>query len=121
VADFASQAVVCHAIHQAFADDPIIAEEDSKALRQPDQAALLQKVTTHVGAVEASATSEDVCRWIDYGGAQDYSERFWTLDPIDGTKGFLRKEQYAIALALIVQGKIEVALLGCPNLQVRHD
>ena len=31
---------------------------------------------------------EQVCRWIDHGGGSHYSERFWTLDPIDGTKGF---------------------------------
>ena len=49
-------------------------------------------------------------------GAQEYSDRFWTLDPIDGTKGFLRSQQYAIALALIVDGEIVVAALGCPNL-----
>ena len=48
--------------------------------------------------------SEQVCRWIDHGGGSQYSERFWTLDPIDGTKGFLRGEQYAVALALIVDG-----------------
>jgi 3'-phosphoadenosine 5'-phosphosulfate (PAPS) 3'-phosphatase len=29
--------------------------------------------------------------------------RFWTVDPIDGTKGFLRGEQYAVAVALIDQ------------------
>jgi 3'(2'), 5'-bisphosphate nucleotidase len=28
----------------------------------------------------------------------------------------LRQEQYAVSLALIVEGRIEVALLGCPNL-----
>jgi HAL2 family 3'(2'),5'-bisphosphate nucleotidase len=59
---------------------------------------------------------EQVCRWIDHGGGSRYSERFWTLDPIDGTKGFLRGEQYAIALALIVDGRIAVAALACPNL-----
>ncbi len=58
----------------------------------------------------------EVCDWIDRGGASEYSPRFWTLDPIDGTKGFLRKEQYAISLALIVNGVIEVGVLGCPNM-----
>ena len=45
-----------------------------------------------------------------------YSDRFWTLDPVDGTKGFLRGQQYAIALALIIDGQIQVAALACPNL-----
>jgi 3'(2'), 5'-bisphosphate nucleotidase len=38
------------------------------------------------------------------------------LDPIDGTKGFLRGGQYAVCLALIVDGKVKVGVLGCPNL-----
>jgi len=121
VADFASQAVVCKAIREAFADDPIIAEEDAKALREGDQSALLGKVVEHVGAVEPGVAAEDVCGWIDFGGAKDPAPRLWTLDPIDGTKGFLRKEQYAISLALIVDGRIEAAILACPNLSVRHD
>ena len=41
------------------------------------------------------------------------------LDPIDGTKGFLRGEQYAVALALIVGGEVAVAALACPNLHFR--
>ena len=40
----------------------------------------------------------------------------WTLDPIDGTKGFLRGEQYSVCLALIVDAKVELGVIGCPNL-----
>ena len=116
VADFGSQALVCRAIREAFPNDPIIAEEDSEALQTGDNAHLLEKVVAEVSAVRPGTGTETVCEWIDFGGAQDYSERFWTLDPIDGTKGFLRSQQYAIALALIVEGEIVVAALGCPNL-----
>jgi len=42
----------------------------------------------------------------------------WTLDPIDGTKGFLRGEQYAVCLALIVDARVELGVIGCPNLPV---
>jgi len=42
--------------------------------------------------------------------------RFWTLDPIDGTKGFLRGDQYAVALALVDNGRVQIGVLGCPNL-----
>jgi 3'(2'), 5'-bisphosphate nucleotidase len=38
------------------------------------------------------------------------------LDPIDGTKGFLRGDQYAVALALLVEGQVVVGALGCPTL-----
>lgn len=117
VADFASQAVVCKAIREAFDADPIIGEEDAAELREDGNAALREKVVANVGSIHPGASTDDVCGWIDAGGASDYSPRFWTLDPIDGTKGFLRKEQYAIALALIVDGHIVVSALGCPNLE----
>ncbi len=50
----------------------------------------------------------------NYGGGA--KGRFWTLDPIDGTKGFLRGEQYAVCLALVIDGKVQLAVQGCPNL-----
>ena len=43
----------------------------------------------------------------------------WTLDPIDGTKGFLRGGQYAVCLALIVDGQVVLGVIGCPNLPVK--
>jgi 3'(2'), 5'-bisphosphate nucleotidase len=116
VADFGSQALVCRALHDAFPDDPIIAEEDSAELRQND--ALLERVVGHVQGQRPDADGAAVCQWIDYGGAKASSPRFWTLDPIDGTKGFLRSEQYAIALALVVEGEVTVGALACPNLPV---
>jgi len=41
------------------------------------------------------------------------------LDPIDGTKGFLRGGQYAVALALMADGRPQIGLLGCPELDLR--
>ena len=118
VADFASQAVVCRALAEAFPNDPVIGEEDAAALREGPQAALLGKVAEHVRAVAPDADERSVCQWIDHGGASAHAQRYWTLDPIDGTKGFLRNEQYAVALALLVDGEIKVGVLGCPNLPV---
>lgn len=116
VADFGSQALVCRRLEEVFMGDPVIGEEDSADLREPAGEATLAKVVNHVRELVPDADAEQVCAWIDRGGAKEYSPRFWTLDPIDGTKGFLRKMQYAISLALIVEGRIEVAVLGCPNL-----
>ena len=116
IADFGSQAVVCRVIGDAFPNDPIIAEEDSTELQNEDNVPFLHLIHDEVCRECVHASTEQICRWIDRGGHQDYSHRFWTLDPIDGTKGFLRKEQYAISLALIVDGRIELGVLGCPNL-----
>lgn len=120
VADFASQALVGEMLEAAFPDDPLVAEEDSRALseaRQPDQ---LQAVTRFVQSELGDVDRDEVCAWIDRGNDEP-SERFWTLDPIDGTKGFLRGDQYVTALALIVDGELIVAALGCPNLNARIE
>lgn len=116
VADYASQALVCRVLQQHFPQDPVIGEEGAAELRQPAGAEFLQRVVEECAKAGVSGSPVEVCDWIDRGGASEYSPRFWTLDPIDGTKGFLRKEQYAISLALIIDGVIEVGVLGCPNM-----
>jgi len=117
IADLGSQALVCRALTAAFPRDPIVAEEDAAALRQPEGAQRLAEVTAYVRRFCAGATPAAVCDWID-AGRGGVAERFWTLDPIDGTKGFLRDDQYAVALALIEGGAVQVAVLGCPALPV---
>ncbi len=121
VADFGSQALVCRMLGQHFPSDPVIGEEAAAMLRTADNRAILERVLTNVHMEVPEATAEQVLSWIDRGGSRNRSDRFWTLDPIDGTKGFLRGEQYAVALALIVDGVAQVAVLGCPNLMDPND
>jgi 3'(2'), 5'-bisphosphate nucleotidase len=116
VADFASQALIGRMLGEAFPNDPLVGEEDSAALRAPSESATLAQVTHFVARLAKEATPSAVCAWIDRGCASP-ARRFWTLDPIDGTKGFLRGDQYAVALALIEDGQVQVGVLGCPNLK----
>lgn len=116
VADFASQALIAYRLMQTFPSDPLVAEEDSTSLRQPENRRTLEHVIRFVTRFSGPASADEVCAWIDRG-AGDPVGRFWTLDPIDGTKGFLRGDQYAIALALIVDGQLQIGVLGCPNLR----
>ncbi len=117
IADFGSQALVCQYLLENFPDDPIVAEEDSGELRTPEarHADKLAQVTRYAQRFLPQATPQTVCRWIDAGNGQ-VGARYWTLDPIDGTKGFLRNDQYAVALALVEQGEVKVAALACPAL-----
>jgi 3'(2'), 5'-bisphosphate nucleotidase len=117
VADFGAQAIICQMIATAFPMDAIVAEEDAALLAQPDQAQQLQRVTDQVRWVMPAATPAAVLTWIKQGTAT-VGDRFWTLDPIDGTKGFLRGDHYAIALALIEAGEVKMGLLACPALAV---
>lgn len=117
IADFGSQAIICRALADAFPHDPVVAEEDAAELRNPDMVAQLNQVTDYVKTIVPEATPEAVTEWIDHGNGS-VSERYWTLDPIDGTKGFLRRDQYAVALALVEQGEIKVGVLACPALSL---
>jgi len=118
VADFASQAVVCATLTEHSQVRAIVGEEDAAELREPSAAAICAQVVDHVRAARgATLTVDDVLAAIDLGGATPPSNApFWTLDPIDGTKGFLRGEHYAIALALIEGGRVLLGALGCPHL-----
>lgn len=115
VADFAAQAVIAHRLAESLPGATLIGEEQADALRLDEGISTLDQVATFVRRNIPGATPEEVCGLIDRG-AGDPPATFWTLDPIDGTKGFLRHEQYAVALAFIRDGQVEIGVLGCPEL-----
>lgn len=116
-ADLAIQACVSAGLRERFPQDPLMGEESSDELARPDFAPLLERVVSRVRAVRPNASASDVLSWIGREGETFSAEgRYWVLDPVDGTKGFLRGEQYAIALALVVKGEVVLGVLGCPNL-----
>lgn len=119
VADFGAQALVCQHIAEAFPDDSIVGEEDSEALRSNGH--YLASVTRFVQQVSGQeVSSQQICLWIDRGNGQA-TGRYWVLDPIDGTKGFLRQDQYAIALGLIEDNQVQWGFLACPALSHRDE
>jgi 3'(2'), 5'-bisphosphate nucleotidase len=117
VADFTVQALIARRLGRDFPGDILVAEEDASALRAIGFAGISARVVDLVRQVDGSSTSDDVLEWIDRGGGSP-GKRFWTLDPVDGTKGLLRGGQYVVALALIVDGVVRVGVLGCPHLLI---
>ena len=115
VADFASQALVSRMMMEQFPDAVLVGEEASDALKEDGAEHLLEAVTGYTARFIPGAKAASVCEWIDRGAA-DPAKRFWTLDPIDGTKGFIRGDQYAVAFALVEDGEVKIGVLGCPNL-----
>ena len=116
VADFAAQAIVARRLFERFPNAVLVGEESSGALQSEESRATLEQITRFVQLLEPDATAETVCEWIDRG-ANEPPATYWTLDPVDGTKGFLRKDQYAIALALVENGQVVLGALGCPELE----
>jgi 3'(2'), 5'-bisphosphate nucleotidase len=113
IADYAVQAYVAQALLRGYPDDELVGEEASHLLNQDE--ALLNAVSDQVKVILPHASPELVCDWIDHGQGQPRG-RYWVLDPVDGTKGFLRHMQYATALALVEDGEVMLGVLGCPNL-----
>ena len=119
IADFGSQAVIVHELLAAFSDARIVAEEDSAQMQSLRGTPLGQDMVQAVAQVLPGAGWEQISDWVSKGNFEGSATgRFWTIDPIDGTKGFLRNEQYAVALSLIEDGQPILGVLGCPNYPV---
>ena len=118
VADFAVQAIVAMDLVDQLGEATIVGEESAGALRDPDQVAVLEAVVDAVRRHRPGINSDDVLHAIDSCNHDATSRAYWTLDPVDGTKGFLRGQQYAIALARIETGEVSLGVMGCPNLPI---
>ena len=133
IADFGAQATICRDLESTFPNDSIVAEESATELRTKELVESLHQVTHYVrttiqnnnydddannqqNITHNNITPTQVADWIDRGNSSGKNcDRFWTIDPIDGTKGFLRPNgQYAVALSLIEKGIVKVGVLACP-------
>lgn len=129
IGDFGAQALIISALQHNFPDDEIVAEEEAKDLRENSQIRetvweLVQNAKLSNSSAEQELggpvkSADSMLDIIDKGDSKGGSKgRIWAIDPIDGTKGFLRGGQYAVCLALMVDGDVKVGVLGCPNLPV---
>jgi len=117
VADYGAQAIISLALQAVLPGDPIVGEEDTAELRADGGSVLRERIVGHVQQLRPELAEGPILDAIDrcnhLGGPQG---RHWVVDPIDGTKGFLRGDQYAVALGLIEDGEVVLGVLGCPNL-----
>ena len=120
VADFAVQAIISLSLADNLdaSDRLIVGEEDAEVLRTDDQALIRRAVLEAVRSWRPQVTEDEMLDAIDACNHDGSGEGFWALDPIDGTKGFLRGQHYAIALGRIENGKVVAGVMGCPNLSI---
>ncbi|KAJ4845236.1 hypothetical protein Tsubulata_003840 [Turnera subulata] len=136
VADWSVQAIVSWVLSDNFRDQKlsIVAEEDTQSLSTTESVGLLTAVTDTVNECLAEAPKyglqgpkkalggaqilEAISQCNSTGGPIG---RHWVLDPVDGTLGFVRGDQYAVALALIEEGKVVLGVLGCPNYPMKKE
>ncbi|MCB2224561.1 MAG: inositol monophosphatase family protein [Actinobacteria bacterium] len=118
IADYGSQAVVLREVAAAFPDHAVIAEEGAEHLLASAGDEGARRITGVVGRVIGEpVTLEQVAAWIDHDGGPG-TPYTWVIDPIDGTKGFLRREQFAVAIGLLRDGIVHAGVLACPHLDV---
>ncbi|KAL5986912.1 hypothetical protein ACLOJK_015247 [Asimina triloba] len=136
VADWSVQATVSWVLSECFGSSniSIVAEEDVQTLSKVEALGLLESVVSTVNECLAESPKfgltgpkkalgvpdvlDAIGRCNSSGGPKG---RYWVLDPVDGTLGFVRGDQYAIALAMIEDGEVVLGVLGCPNYPMKKE
>lgn len=134
IGDYAAQTVIINTIKANFPEDCVVGEESAEGLDDSFVSAILKEIndndekyvdlendgevnfTNDQFPLKSIENVKEIINFGDYKGGD--KGRFWCLDPIDGTKGFLRGEQFAVCLALIVDGVVKCGVIGCPNLKL---
>lgn len=128
VADFVVQAFLITIFKAAFPNDRILGEEDATKLR--DDTKLCETVLNYLNnqlntpcstGTYLPTNKERLCNIIDEAGRHSVTSRdprTWIFDPIDGTRAFIRGEQYAINIALLIDGKQVFSAVGCPRTSI---
>ncbi|KAJ0668583.1 putative phosphoric monoester hydrolase [Helianthus annuus] len=122
IADFGAQALISLELGKLFPSIPLVAEEDSAFLRSNNLVdSVVNVVTDKASSQDKALTQADVIEAIDRRG--EFGPKpatYWVLDPIDGTRGFVKGSEalYVVGLALVVEGQIVLGVMGCPNWKV---
>ncbi|KAL8512100.1 hypothetical protein ACS0TY_018528 [Phlomoides rotata] len=137
IADWSVQATVSWMLSKCFGSSgniSIVAEEDIQTLSNSGSSSLLAMVVSAVNEcldeaprfglqgpdkkLSSSQVLDAISECNSVGGPRG---QHWVLDPVDGTLGFVRGDQYAVALAMIDDGEVVIGVLGCPNYPVKDD
>ena len=109
LADFASQIFIISEIKEYFPEDQIIAEEESSVFIDSDAENIIKRCYNSLNIT----FEENLKETLNYRGSS--SKRQWTVDPIDGTKGFQKGLAYAIGMGFMIQAEPTICAIGVPN------
>jgi len=109
LADYASQLFIVKKLREKFPNDQIIAEESYNSHIDIN----VQKIIKRCYRSLELDLVEDIERLLNYRGS--YSPRQWTIDPIDGTKGFQKNLSYAVGIGFMDNSELIAAAIGVPN------
>ncbi len=112
VADLASQAIVVDRVWRHFPGATVVAEEDAS------QVSVDAELRSLVARLAQQADEARLVELLNHGQRDGRlaGGEYWVLDPVDGTKGFLRREQFAVCLALMdATHRPVLSVLASPN------
>lgn len=109
IADYATQIYIINKIMEQFPGDQIIAEED-------DNSFLDHKAKRSINSCyEALNIGENINIEKTLMKKDKYSKRQWTVDPIDGTKGYQKGLSYAIGIGFMINSDPKICTIAVPN------
>ena len=115
IADYGSQAIICRALQAHYPDDAVVAEESGEQFLQLVSAEQREQVLSLLAQILREPVSEaELVAWLDFGVGRS-AARTWVIDPIDGTKGFLARRHYVIAVGLLRAGQVSEGIVAAPG------
>ncbi|MFX0071730.1 MAG: inositol monophosphatase family protein [Candidatus Hermodarchaeota archaeon] len=109
VADFASQIFIINGIKENFPNDQIFAEESEDNLIDNTSESQIKECFKELGIEGIS----DFKKELNYRGVK--SDRQWTIDPIDGTAGYIEGLTYAIGITHMVNSDPRLCAISVPD------
>jgi 3'(2'), 5'-bisphosphate nucleotidase len=121
-ADLALQAFIGQSLAGIDGGVSLVGEESSAIFGATDAAAargdsaLFRRTEKLASTIDSTLRGTALIEAIDRGTADGRAREQWVVDPIDGTRGYLRGLQYCVCLAFIRDGVPIVGIAGCPRL-----
>lgn len=124
-ADLAIQIAVTWTIRERFGDgEPIVGEEGASSVSMPGGRALLDRAVRALrDAFGADGPRDPEAMLLEESTLtpESWPRDWWTIDPIDGTKGFRSGRHFAICVARVEDSVPTVGALSCPTMPRSGD
>lgn len=115
IADYGSQAIICRALQAHYPDDAVVAEESGEQFLQLVSDEQRGQVLSLLAQILRVPVSEaELIAWLDFGVDRSAAHT-WVIDPIDGTKGFLARRHYVVAVGLLRDGQVSEGIVAAPG------
>ncbi|MBS1261106.1 MAG: Histidinol-phosphatase [Calditrichaeota bacterium] len=118
IADLASQAILLGEIAAIRPAERVHAEEEAESVIETERAEPVRDVVEQV--LGAGVSLGELRERIRYRGAAG-SGASWFVDPIDGTKGYVKGLFYAVAVGRVSDGAVTEACMAVPTGERRME